>query len=253
MDMLATTDPSRHPARPQQLVVGGFVPFSTLDWPGRFVAVVFVQGCPWRCGYCHNPHLQRRTAQFPGGWPRVVDMLEKRRGLLDGVVFSGGEPTADPCLAEAMTQVRALGYRVGLHTAGIYPRRLARVLPLADWVALDVKAGDADYAGLTGDPRAARKAAASRAAVLASGVALECRTTWHPGLFDTSGLLDLAQRLAREGVQEYALQEFRPQGCKEMTWLPHASTTKQVAQDCAALRSRIAQLFQRFHWRPARG
>jgi pyruvate formate lyase activating enzyme len=253
MDMLATKTGSLPSARAKQLAVGGFVPFSTLDWPGKFVAVVFVQGCPWRCGYCHNPHLQQRTAEFPGGWPRIVEMLEKRRGLLDGVVFSGGEPTADPRLPEAMAEVRGQGFQVGLHTAGIYPKRLSDVLPLADWVALDVKAGDANYAGLTGDPHAARKAAAARAAVLASSVAFECRTTLQPGLFDRYGLLDLAQRLALEGVQEYAIQEFRPQGCKETTWHSHATTPNLAAEDWAALQSQIAKLFRRFHWRPAHG
>lgn len=253
MDMLATTTGSRPSPGAKQLAVGGFVPFSTLDWPAKFVAVVFVQGCPWRCGYCHNPHLQQRTAEFAGGWPRIVEMLEKRRGLLDGVVFSGGEPTADPRLPAAMAEVRRQGFRIGLHTAGIYPKRLSRVLPLADWVALDVKASDADYARLTGDTQAARKAGAARAAILASGVALECRTTLQPGLFDRPGLFDLAQRLALEGVQEYAIQEFRPQGCKETIWHPHAPTRYLEAEDWAVLHSQIAKLFPRFHWRPAHG
>lgn len=229
------------------------MPFSTIDWPERFVAVVFVQGCPWRCGYCHNPHLQRRTAESTDSWPQILELLEMRRDLLDGVVFSGGEPTADPRLPEAMAAVRGLGFRIGLHTAGIYPRRLSRVLPLTDWVALDVKARDADYAGLTGDRHAARKAAAARTAVLAAGVPFECRTTVHPGLFDRPGLFDLAQRLALEGVQEYAIQEFRPHGCKEVTWHPHASTKNWAADDWTVLRSQIAKLFRRFHWRPARG
>jgi pyruvate formate lyase activating enzyme len=249
--MLATRIRGQPGAASRALAVGGFVPFSTLDWPGKFAAVVFVQGCPWRCSYCHNPHLQRRTGGAAASWPRIVEMLENRRGLLDGVVFSGGEPTADPRLPEAMAEVRGMGFRIGLHTAGIYPRRLSRVLPLADWVALDVKARDADYAGLTGDPQAARKAGAARAAALASGVALECRTTLQPGLFDRSGLLDLAQRLAGEGVKEYAIQEFRPQGCKEIPWHSHVSTRHLEAEDLAVLQSQISKLFLSFHWRPA--
>ncbi|MBI3069525.1 MAG: 4Fe-4S cluster-binding domain-containing protein, partial [Betaproteobacteria bacterium] len=76
----------------ERLRVGGLVPLTTTDYPGRLAAVVFCQGCPWRCGYCHNPHLlpARRTA--PIAWHAVRDFLERRRGLLDAVVFSGGEP-----------------------------------------------------------------------------------------------------------------------------------------------------------------
>ena len=76
------------------LKVGGYVPFSSTDYPGKLAAVVFVQGCPWRCTYCHNPHLQPRQ-QPPGSpsWEQIRKRLQGRQGLLDAVVFSGGEAT----------------------------------------------------------------------------------------------------------------------------------------------------------------
>ena len=74
------------------LTIGGFTPLSTTDWPGKLAAVVFVQGCPWRCHYCHNVSLQDRASSQPSAWAQALRTLQRRQGLLDGVVFSGGEP-----------------------------------------------------------------------------------------------------------------------------------------------------------------
>ena len=121
------------------LRVAGLTPYSSIDYPGCLSAVVWVQGCPWRCTYCHNPHLQSRTAPPQMHWDAVMAFLRKRAGLLDAVVFSGGEATTDRHLAAAMADTKALGYKIGLHTAGCYPERLKAVLPLVDWVGLDIK------------------------------------------------------------------------------------------------------------------
>ena len=89
--------------------IGGFVPFSATDYPDHLSAVVFCQGCPWRCGYCHNVHLQPATNATELAWNSILSFLERRRGLLDAVVFSGGEPTLQHALAGAMRAVKALG------------------------------------------------------------------------------------------------------------------------------------------------
>ncbi|WP_322994589.1 anaerobic ribonucleoside-triphosphate reductase activating protein [Castellaniella sp.] len=197
----------------QRLKVGGLVPFTATDYPGLLAAVIFVQGCPWRCGYCHNPHLQPRTADSPVPWDDIIAFLRRRTGLIDGVVFSGGEPTMDPGLASAMQQVQELGYKIGLHTGGTHPRRLAQVLPLVDWVGLDIKTRFDHYAYVTGVADSGIPARASLQAVLDSGVDFECRTTAHPSLIDAPGLLALGQTLASLNVRRYAVQIFRPQGC----------------------------------------
>ena len=137
------------------LIVGGYTPFSATDYPGRLAAVVFVQGCAWRCGYCHNPHLQPRASEGLMPWQDVRTFLASRAGLLDAVVFSGGEPTLDPALEDAMREVKAIGFKIGLHTAGIYPERLRSVLPLLDWVGLDIKTSFEAYDELTGAPSSA--------------------------------------------------------------------------------------------------
>jgi anaerobic ribonucleoside-triphosphate reductase activating protein len=195
------------------LKVGGVTSFSATDYPGKLAAVVFIQGCPWRCGYCHNPHLQPRTRQGAFVWEQVMAFLERRRGLIDAVVFSGGEPTIDPALPEAMEAVRKLGFGIGLHTAGIYPQRLMQVLPLVDWVGLDVKAAFGKYEKITQVADSGASVSSCLEAVLASDVAYEVRTTVHADLLNEQELLDLAKTLAKIGVHHYALQAFRPQGC----------------------------------------
>mgnify|MGYP005845261493 CR=1 FL=1 len=169
-------------------------------------------------------------------WDAVLDFLHRRQGLLDGVVFSGGEPTAQPELADAMRDVRALGFRVGLHTGGAYPRRLANVLPLTDWVGLDAKAPYADYARITGVAGSGDAARQSLDLVLASGVAHEIRTTVHPALLADAEVVELARTLAERGAQTVVLQPFRSQGCAdavlkrntERNW-PWASLSERVA------------------------
>lgn len=197
------------------LRVGGLTPFTSIDFPGRLAAVVWVQGCPWRCVYCHNPHLQaRETAQGTGrSWQEVATWFERRVGLIDAVVFSGGEPTMDPGLADAMTLARGLGFAVGLHTGGIYPRRLAEVLPLVDWVGMDIKAPLAMpelQEDIVGVPGMADHVVRSLMHLLRSGVPFECRTTAHPSFLSEANLLRLASELAQFGVRDYAVQVAGP-------------------------------------------
>lgn len=226
----------------RQLKVGGLTAFSATDYPGKLAAVVFVQGCPWRCGYCHNPHLQGRGAPAAMPWPAVLALLRRRVGLVDAVVFSGGEPTTDPALARAIAEVRALGFAVGLHTACVYPRRLASVLPLLDWVGFDIKAPFARYQRITGVAGSGEQARLCAGLILASGVAYECRTTIHPSLLAQDEVLDLAATLAGLGVRNYALQVFRANGCADPA-LNGAATAGYPDQGALAA---IGALFERF-------
>lgn len=201
-----------------RLTIGGFVPFTTTDFPGRLAAVIFCQGCPWRCGYCHNPHLQ--SSRVAAGtrewtWTEVQDWLGSRSGLLDAIVFSGGEPTVQAALEPAIEVTRAAGFQIGLHTAGIYPRRLARVLKAVDWVGLDIKAPVTGYDIVTGINGSGSVAFESLDLLLASDVDFEVRTTVHAQLTPTRALLALARTLADRGVKRWVLQPFRAQGCAQ--------------------------------------
>lgn len=212
------------------LRVGGLTPLSSTDWPGQLSAVVFCQGCPWRCGYCHNPGLIPAQAESEIAWDEVMALLRRRQGLLDAVVFSGGEPTLQASLPEAMREVRALGFKIGLHTGGMYPRRLEAVLPWVDWVGLDVKAPFEAYAGVTGVDGSGARALESLQQLLASGVDYEVRTTVHPELLDDVALATLARDLAARGVKRYVVQAFRPQGCEDALLCATATRTRSLQE-----------------------
>ena len=199
--------------QPLTLAIGGLTPLTTTDYPGHLSAVVFCQGCSWRCGYCHNPHLIARKSEAMVSWPGVKQFLQRRRGLLDAVVFSGGEPTLQRGLLDAVTETRELGYKVALHTGGPYPSRLGKLLPLLDWVGMDIKADFENYDTTTGTPGSGIKALESAQRVIASGVDCEFRTTVHPALISKEQMLVLAKTLSGMGAKKYVLQEFRPTGC----------------------------------------
>ncbi len=229
----------------RQLKVGGVTPFSATDYPGKLAAVVFVQGCPWRCGYCHNPHLQPRTIDAAIAWDDVLALLRRRTGLVDAVVFSGGEACMDPALASAMQDVKALGFGVGLHTACIYPQRLRQVLPLVDWVGFDIKAAFTQYRAITGIANSGDPARACLDAILACGVAYECRTTIHPALLPDEALLALATALAARGVEHYVLQQFRADGCA----VAGLAASVTPGYPAAATLAQIGAMFPRFTFR----
>lgn len=228
--------PTEAPTGADALRIGGLTRMTGIDFPGRLAAVLFLQGCPWRCVYCHNPALL--DALVPGAlsWRAVHNFLRQRQGLLDGVVFSGGEPTLQRALVPALAEARALGYACGLHTGGMYPERLALALPHLDWVGLDVKAPPHRYDQITGVHTSGERMALSLRLLLDSGVALECRTTWHAGLFGRDDLFRLADALAAQSVPLWVLQACR-----------HPVSTGEVldAADLAALASR----FPRFECR----
>lgn len=221
------------------LRVGGLTPLSASDWPGQLSAVVFCQGCPWRCGYCHNPELIPAQAEGEIAWDEVLEFLGRRQGLLDGVVFSGGEPTLQAGLPEAMQAVRTLGYRIGLHTGGMYPKRLAAVLPFVDWVGMDVKAPFEEYARITGVPQSGAPVQESLALLLASGVTFETRTTVHPLLLSDDEALDIARQLSARGVKRHVVQEFRVQGCQDALLVQ----AKARARPFSELAQEVGKLF----------
>lgn len=241
--MNASCSRSQH-LREFSLKVGGLLPLTTIDYPDHIACVLFCQGCAWRCRYCHNPELIRAQAEGAVAWHEVVAFLRKRQGLLQAVVFSGGEATLQPALPAAMRRVRQLGFKVGLHSAGIKPNALRRVLPLCDWVGFDIKALEEDAALITGVSGSGRVNWESLELLIASGVDFECRTTVHWHLFDCQRLQRLAERLAAVGVQRFAVQLARPGRMLDPT-LGNALTPAEAIE----LWPYLQQLFARFELR----
>lgn len=175
-------------------------------------------------------------------WADVLAFLRKRQGLLDAVVFSGGEPLAQTALADAVRTVRGMGFRVGLHTGGAYPERLGEVLPMLDWVGFDFKAPISEYPLITGVPGSGEQARTAARLVIESGVAHEFRTTVHPDLLAPAALLHLALHLASLGATRYVLQEVRTEGCGDASLAPCASASYLDDAFCA----RMAPGFESF-------
>ena len=213
MSAKVSASPRLPESRPD-LRVGGLARLSTCDWPGELVATVFCQGCAWDCAYCHNASLRPAQVESLLSWDGVLEFLVTRRGLLDAVVFSGGEPTLQPALLDAVKTVRSLGFRIGLHTAGMVPLNFARLLPLVDWVGFDVKAPVNAYARITGVEDSGARAMESLRLLLASGIEYEVRTTLHPALLSLDEMKELRDQLFSHGVTHYAVQRFRAEGTR---------------------------------------
>ena len=180
-------------------------------------------------------------------WAAFLRFLEDRKGFLDGVVFSGGEPLLQPGLFDAIGTVRKMGFRVALHTGGSIPDRFAKVLPRLDWVGLDIKAPFGRYEQVTGVDGSGIAAKKSLEMLLYSGIDYECRTTADPAILAPGDVRRLAHEIAGMGAAHYVLQEY----------LPVADNPTPVETDPAAifrdtkLMAELASLFTRFETRRA--
>jgi pyruvate formate lyase activating enzyme len=199
--------------------IGGFQPFTLSDFPGEIAAIVFVQGCNFRCPFCHNRSLLDRNAAAPEqllGPDFVLASLRLRRCELTGVVISGGEPTLEPDLPAFLREVRTLGLKVKLDTNGSHPEVLEALLAegLLDGVAMDIKAPWAKYAQLAGVPCDLELIRRSIALLRDSGIHAAFRTTNVTPLLtpeDINAIRRLVPPKCRYTVQRFVPLE-RPVG-----------------------------------------
>ena len=242
------TAPSPEPVFPVDLPVVGVTAFTTIDYPGYLAAVFYTQGCTWKCRYCHNTHLRdlEESPESKLSWEKLGRFLESRKGFLEGVVFCGGEPTLHPELPQAMESVRSLGFKVGLHTSGMFPSVLGKVLTHCDWVGMDVKAPFDRYERVTLVPKSGSAAEESVRQVISSRVPHEFRTTYHPDLLSEEDVWDLARSIASLGAKRYALQMFQPRGCQDKRLREWSGTADHFS---ASLIRRLNSLFDSFEVR----
>lgn len=187
--------------------IAGFTKNSFVDYPGRIASVVFFAGCNYDCFFCHNRGIIGPDAPAVDEEP-VWEFLGRRRGLLDAVVFTGGEPTAQSGLTEFVSRAKRLGYLCKLDTNGSHPHVVGELLgaKLLDYVALDVKAPWDRYRELCGTNADPQKVVDTLALLRDGNVDYECRTTFLPQLSH-----DDIGRIARAvaPVKRYALQAYR--------------------------------------------
>ena len=228
------------------LTAAGLVPFTTIDFPGRLAAVIFIQGCPLRCPFCHNYALQQEGIDTSITMAEIDNFLQDRRGRLDGIVLSGGEPLKHLEIKYLIEKIKALDYQVAIHTSGVYPAHLRSVLPLVDWVGLDIKAPWDKYDILTGRPGMAEPVQESLKILQDAKKDFECRTTCDPRYLTPQDILKIGQDLAGQGVERYVLQQYRTfDGDKDP---PEQSAIQSFFRD-SDLQSRLQALFPRFGMR----
>jgi len=190
--------------------IGGFQKTSLIDFPGKISAVIFTRGCPFRCPYCHNPQLvdpERYAQIIPED--QVIRHLQLRKGKLQGVVLSGGEPTAQIGLLRFLEKLAPLGYPVKLDTNGVYPKILEEAIRrgLVQYLAMDIKAPLSRYHEIVRTPVETAAIAQSVSVILGSGLPHEFRTTWATPLLSQTDLLEIARWI--EGCDSWFIQTCR--------------------------------------------
>lgn len=194
--------------------IGGLNKTSLIDYPGKIAAVVFTQGCNWRCPFCHNPELVvPRCFQKPIPEETVMEFLQSRVDQLDGVVVSGGEPTIHSDLPGFIAAIKDMGYDVKLDTNGSNPEMLRVLLSegLVDYVAMDLKGPVGNYQQLAGARVSPDCLRTSIWTIKNSGVDHEFRTTVVPGLHTLRELKAMGELV--RGAQRYVLQDFVSDRC----------------------------------------
>ena len=207
--------------------IGGYQKLTLIDYPGVIATTVFTVGCSFRCPFCHNPELVLRSHFIPGtekNEKEFFEFLEKRKGKLEGVCITGGEPTIQPDIIEFIQKIKALGFLVKLDTNGTRPDVLKKLLDLKllDFVAMDIKNQLKNYNKTTGVKGPASTRGNDRSStrggdkkrvklsvdlIMNSKVPYEFRTTAVPGIHSEEDFLEIAKWI--NGAKAYYLQEYR--------------------------------------------
>ncbi len=189
-----------------------------IDYPGEVAAIIFTQGCNFRCHFCYNPMLV---------WPREVgelkyhqdhssinqndlfDFLQERKGRLDAVVITGGEPTLHPDLPEFLARIKNMGYKIKLDSNGTNPEMLKKVLAqnLIDYLAMDIKGPLEKYSQVVSVPVNLDNIQESIKILKESGVPYEFRSTLVPGLHTLEDIAKMGEMI--QGADKWYLQFFK--------------------------------------------
>lgn len=190
--------------------IGGFQKSSLIDYPEKISAIIFTQGCNFRCPYCHNPELIFGTSNSSMDEPSIINFLASRQGKLDGVVITGGEPTLHKSLPEFIKQIKGLGFLIKLDTNGSNPEMLESLIEnkLIDYVAMDIKAPIEKYSTVVGDKIGTENILKSIEILKKSGIEHEYRTTVVKSLLSPADFEQIGEMI--QGADKYYLQKFVP-------------------------------------------
>ena len=222
------------------MLISGIQKFTMLDYPGKSACIVFTPGCNFRCGYCHNPEfvLPERIAELKSSFipeEAFMNFLEQRKGLLEGVVVTGGEPTLMPDLLDFMKKIKELGFLVKLDSNGNRPEVLKKALEqkIVDYIAMDVKTSLDEYARLVGKLVKPENIAESIKLIMDSGLEYEFRST----IVKETHLPETLKAMAKliSGSTNFYLQNFRAANTLSPEFQRYHSFTNQEMEEIADL------------------
>lgn len=196
------------------MLISALNKLTLLDYPGKTAAIIFTAGCNMRCGYCHNaqfvlPEEIKKQKKNLLSWKEVRNFLEKRKGLLDGVVISGGEPTLQKDLKEKMKEIKSMGFLVKLDTNGTHPQIIKELLDekLVDFIAMDIKGSESIYHEICGKSIDMKDIKKSIEIIMNSSINYEFRSTIMPEYHNKNILDEMGKMI--QGSKIWALQNFR--------------------------------------------
>lgn len=198
------------------MLIGGITTLTLLDFPEKVSCIIFTAGCNFRCGFCHNPQfvLEENIKNLKGNFipaEKIFAFLDSRKGFLDGIVISGGEPTIQPDLIDFIRKIKAKNLLVKLDTNGTNPEVIEKLLKenLVDYFAMDIKASSQNYEKICGVKTESQKIEKSKNLILNSGIAHEFRTTVIKNIHDEDEIEAIAKFC--KGADLYTIQNFRNQ------------------------------------------
>ncbi len=193
------------------MVIKGFQPTSLIDYPGKVCSIIFISKCNFRCGYCHNKELvldSDNLKEIPE--QLIIDHLQKRKNLVDGVVITGGEPLLHRDIQQLIEKIKQLNYLIKLDTNGSFPQILQELINqnLLDYIAMDVKAPleKEKYEKTINTNIDIDKIKQSIKIIKQSGIDHEFRTTVVPSLLTKEDVIEIAKSLA--GANKFIIQRF---------------------------------------------
>ena len=192
------------------MIIGGIQKTSLIDYPGKLSCVLFLSGCNFKCPYCHNPQLVKTGLGRAGCVDEnvVYEFFESRKGLIDGVVISGGEPTLQKDLVLLCNKVKKMGYLVKLDTNGSKPKAIKLLIDedLVDYVAMDIKSDPLLYPQTITTDYNSSEILSSIQTIMDSGIKYEFRTTCVKQIVDKTIIENIAKTI--KDAELYVLQQF---------------------------------------------
>jgi pyruvate formate lyase activating enzyme len=193
------------------MIIGGFQKLTLIDYPGKIAATIFTVGCSFRCPFCHNPELVVGSPLLfhSNQEKEFFEFLEKRKGKLEGICITGGEPTIQKDIIPFIEKVKKMGFSAKLDTNGSRPDVLKKLLDkkLLDFVAMDIKNYPEKYSATVGLKADIERVKLSIKLIMNSGLDYEFRTTVVPGIHKEKDFLKIADWI--KGAKAYYLQKYR--------------------------------------------